>query len=163
MMASPARRALSGTALKVVDRIMVEQQRHGGADNGALPVTYDDFVAHGIRRSSIRQALAEAIALGFVERTKEGRRPYGVGRGAPAEYRLTWLPLPDGTPASDRWRSFTTVAEAQAAADAAREAAQEASSRTPREGRSEGDVRPGRRLIPVDELTGARRVGSRPR
>jgi hypothetical protein len=37
-----------------------------------LPVTYDQFVEHGIHRLAIGPALRELTKLGFVEITREG-------------------------------------------------------------------------------------------
>ena len=49
MLESPAYRALSLSARRVLERIEIELAQHGGQDNGGLPVTYDDFERYGIR------------------------------------------------------------------------------------------------------------------
>jgi hypothetical protein len=46
MLESPAYRALSLSARRVLDRIEIELAHHGGRDNGGLPVTYHDFEAY---------------------------------------------------------------------------------------------------------------------
>ncbi|WP_056195543.1 hypothetical protein [Methylobacterium sp. Leaf123] len=74
MVESPAWRAMSQNARLVIDRVCVEHMGHGGGQNGFLPVTYDDFENAGIRRGSIRRAIAEALALGFVQMTQKGTR-----------------------------------------------------------------------------------------
>jgi hypothetical protein len=60
MVESPAMRALSLAARKVLDRIEIEHMNHGGARNGQLPVTYRDFEAWGIRRHKLRGAATGA-------------------------------------------------------------------------------------------------------
>jgi hypothetical protein len=106
--------AMSLAARMIVDRVLIEHMSHAGRMNGELIVTYDQFEAYGIRRRSIPKAIAEAVALGFLDVIHRGRRSYGsVNR--PSVYGLTWLPRLDLTPASNRWRRFTTREEAQAA------------------------------------------------
>src|SRR4051794_21230259 len=48
LLESPAWLGLSPRALKVLGRLELEHLRHGGQDNGKLPVIYDDFQALGI-------------------------------------------------------------------------------------------------------------------
>ena len=73
MLESPAFRVLSLSARRVLDRVEIEHAHHGGADNGRLPVTYDDFQRYGIDRHAIGPAIREACALGFLEVTERGR------------------------------------------------------------------------------------------
>lgn len=89
MLLSPAWRALSLSARRVIDRLSIELMNHGGADNGCLPVTYDDFEKYGIHRHSIAPAIREAVALGFIEITKEGRAGNAEWR-RPHLFRLTF-------------------------------------------------------------------------
>lgn len=89
MLSSPAWRALSLSAHRVIDRITIELMHHGGADNGRLPVTYDDFEEYGIHRHSIAPAIREAAALGFVQITVEGRAGNAEWR-RPHLFRLTF-------------------------------------------------------------------------
>jgi len=81
---------------------------HGGKENGRLIVTYDDFQVYGIRRQSLRTAIALAVKLGFVDVTARGRRSAGLNRW-PSMYGLTWLPRHDWTPASNRWKSVSAA------------------------------------------------------
>jgi hypothetical protein len=122
MLESPAYQVLSGGAAKVIARIAIEHMAHGGGSNGALPVTHNDFANYGIRRRSILPFLSEAIALGFVDRTQKGVRCWGELEGAPALYKLSWLPTHDGQSATNEWERFTTVEEAEQAVAAARAA-----------------------------------------
>src|SRR5215470_13177670 len=89
MLESPAYRALSLSAHRVLSRIEVELGHHGGTDNGKLPVTYDDFVKYGVDRHAISAAIREAVALGFLEITEQGRAGNAEFR-SPNKFRLTY-------------------------------------------------------------------------
>src|SRR5262245_37769460 len=80
MLESPAYRVLSLAAHLVISRIEIELASHGGNDNGALPVTTDDFAAYGLHRTSVAPGIRVAEALGFIRVTKHGR-------GGNAEHR----------------------------------------------------------------------------
>jgi hypothetical protein len=121
MLESPALRALSAPARKVIDRITLEHIYHGGGQNGLLAVTYNDFRLYGVRGSSILPAIEEAIALGFIERTDPGRNAWGEFKGSPALYRIAWLPNRDGAPAPNLWKRFRTAEEARHAAERAKD------------------------------------------
>ena len=73
MLRSPAWRALSLSARRMLDRLEIEMADHGGTDNGKLPTTYDDFHRYGIYRHAIGPAIREAVALGFLKVTEPGR------------------------------------------------------------------------------------------
>lgn len=118
MLESPAYRALSLSAHRVLARIEVEMAHHGGRDNGRLPVTYDDFQRYGIDRHSIHPAILELVALGFVEVTEPGRAGNAEWR-RPAKYRLTYRHTEDGPPTND-WKRFSSHKESVAAAKNAR-------------------------------------------
>jgi hypothetical protein len=89
MLRSPAWRALSLSARRVLDRIEIELADHCGTDNGKLPVTYDDFVRYGIERHAIGPAIREIVALGFVGITEAGRAGNADWR-KPNLFRLTF-------------------------------------------------------------------------
>jgi hypothetical protein len=89
MLESPAHRALSLSARRVIDRIAIELCRHAGTMNGRLPVTYDDFERYGVHRHAIGPAIREAAALGFIEVTEPGRAGNAEWR-KPSLYRLTF-------------------------------------------------------------------------
>ena len=90
MLESPAFRVLTLSARRVLDRVEIELAHHGGADNGRLPVTYDDFQSYGIDRHAIGPAIREACALGFLEVTERGRAGNAEFR-SPSLYRLTYI------------------------------------------------------------------------
>src|SRR5215471_12355330 len=73
MLESPAYRALSLSAHRVMSRIEIELAHHGGNDNGRLPVTKQDFIDYGIHHNAVAPAIREAEALGFVRVTERGR------------------------------------------------------------------------------------------
>lgn len=120
LLESPAYRALSRSAILLINRIEVEQAHHGGADNGRLPVTFDDFERYGIHRHAIAPAMREAEALGFIEVTQRGRAG-SANRRSPNLFRLTFRPLKgarnDGT---HEWRKIETFEQAYELAKAAR-------------------------------------------
>lgn len=131
MMESPAWRAMSENARRLLDRIMLEHMAHAGTENGALTVTYDDFVATGIRRNSIAPTIAECVVLGWITHHR-GARAHGEGRGHAQRFGLSWLPTADGEPAVQGWRRWTDEADAGAAAKAARSTGVDARQRSKR-------------------------------
>ena len=127
MLESPAYRALSLSAHRVIDRIAVEHCNQGGAENGRLIVTYDDFERYGVHRHAIGPAIREAEALGFIEVVERGRAGNAEFR-SPSRYRLTFhragRDIGDGT---HEWRHVTEE-QAKAIAKAARHAKPENSN-----------------------------------
>lgn len=120
MLESYAYRALSLSAIRLINRIEIELAHHGGQDNGRLPVTFDDFEQYGIHRHAIAPAMREAEALGFIEVTARGRAG-SANRRSPNQFRLTFRPVKgarnDGT---HEWRRIESAEEAEALARAAR-------------------------------------------
>jgi hypothetical protein len=114
MLQSPAYRSLSLSGHRVVSRIEIELAAHGGNDNGALPVRYEDFVEYGITRECIAPAIREAEALGFIEVTKRGRAGNAEHREA-SKFRLTFAHDRNSRqrPPTHEWRKIQTLAEAQ--------------------------------------------------
>jgi len=104
MLRSPAWRALGLSARRMLDRIEIELADHGGTDNGKLPVTYNDFVQYGIHRHSIRSAIREVVALGFVEITEPGRAGNAEWR-KPNLFRLTYRNTKYAP--TDEWQKIT--------------------------------------------------------
>ena len=119
LLESPAWRALTENGRKVIDRILIEHMAHGGAENGNLPVTYSDFVAHGIRRNSVLPAICETEALGLIER-RPGLRARSRFKGSPQRFRIAWLPTSEGEATSSGWRAIRTLREAAEIVTAAR-------------------------------------------
>jgi hypothetical protein len=118
MLVSPAWRGLSLSARRLLDRLEIELANHGGADNGKLPTTYDDFERYGVHRHAIAPAMRELIALGFIEVTEKGRAGNAEWR-KPNVFRLTYLPTDYDGP-SDEWKKIETDKQAAAFARNAR-------------------------------------------
>jgi DNA-binding transcriptional MocR family regulator len=121
MLESPAYRALSLAAHRVISRIEIELAHHGGNDNGRLPVTKQDFIDYGISHDQIAPAIRESVALGFIQVRERGH-------GGNAEHRQSnkfYLTFAHGRnsraePPSNDWRRIKTLDEAQSVARAAR-------------------------------------------
>jgi hypothetical protein len=121
MLESPAWCVLSLSARRVIERLEIELAAHGGNDNGALPVTYGDFVAYGIGRDCVGPAIREAEALGFIRVTEHGRGGNAEDR-QPNKFFITFAHCRGSlkNPPTHDWRKFKTVDEAVAVAKAAR-------------------------------------------
>lgn len=105
MISSRAYRSLSRASYLVLGRLIEEHLAHGRAENGRLIVTYDDFVAWGVKnRQTISNALRELEAGGFVSISHAGRASYGAARN-PSRYRLTWIGTWDGNPPTNEWKA----------------------------------------------------------
>src|SRR5262245_48825222 len=122
MLESPAYRALSLSAHRAMARIEIELARHGGNDNGRLPVTKLDFVDYGISARLVAPAIREAEALGFIRVTERGRGGNSEYR-QPNKFFLTFAYGRDsrGNPPTHDWRKIKTVEEAIEIARAARD------------------------------------------
>jgi hypothetical protein len=90
MRQSFAWRSLSNMGRRILDRLEVEHMTHGGAENGNLVCTYDDFYKAGIWRERIPSAIQECVALGFLEVTLHGGLTISDIK-RPSRYRLTYL------------------------------------------------------------------------
>jgi hypothetical protein len=120
MLRSPAWRALSLSARRLLDRLEIEMADHGGTDNGELPATYDDFVSYGIHRHAIAPAIRECVALGFLEVTEPGRAGNAEWR-RPNLFRLTYRHTDNWKPTNE-WEKIETDEHASALARTARNA-----------------------------------------
>jgi hypothetical protein len=104
LLASDAWRAMSGKARKAVDFLLLEHMSHGGRANGKLKAPHRQLRKFGIGTAFTGPAMLECEQLGLIDSHRGGGRVATV-------YTLTWLPLHDGTQASNRWREY--VAEKQ--------------------------------------------------
>jgi hypothetical protein len=103
LMRSAAWRSQGINARRFVDFLMLEHMAKSGQHNGKLKAPYRQLRAFGIGNRHVVHAIREAEALGLVD-------CYRVGMRSATTYALTWLPLHDGTPASNRWRSYRNPA-----------------------------------------------------
>jgi hypothetical protein len=122
MLRSPAYRALSLSAHRLISRIEIELADHGGNDNGKLPVTKQDFIDYGISGRLIAAATREAEALGFIRVTERGRGGNAEHR-KPNHFQLTFAHGRDSRaiPPAHDWRKIKTSEEAEQIAAAARQ------------------------------------------
>jgi hypothetical protein len=128
MIESPAWRALSLSARRVIDRIEIEHGHHGGNDNDRLPVTFDDFEDFGISHKSVAPAIREAVALGFTRITERGRPSESDFGRHPNKFGLTYLPVRRGNrwhEPTDEWKEIKILEEAEKIAKQARAAKDE--------------------------------------
>ena len=116
MLESPAFRALSHSALRILHRLEIEHMAHAGTENGNLICTYQDFVDYGLSMGAIKPALSQLVALGFIKIEIQGRRSSG-GLKIPSRYRLTYLPEGgvDARP-TDQWARMDEQAVLEAMA-----------------------------------------------
>jgi hypothetical protein len=122
MLEAPAFRVLSLSARRVLDRLEIELARHGGTDNGRLPVTYDQFQEFGIDRQAIAPAIRELVALGFLEITRKGRAGNAEWR-LPNLFRLTFRPSKgERAFGTNEWQEVESMEDAERLAKAARKA-----------------------------------------
>ena len=121
LLESPAMRALSLAAIRVMHRLEVEHMNHGGAENGRLIVTHDQFIEWGIPRNAVSPAIRELVALGFVEVTEKGAAG-NAGYRAPARYRLTYVNNKSRAVPTNEWRNIDSVEDAERIAVRARAA-----------------------------------------
>ena len=117
---SPAWRALSLSAHRVLDRIEIEHLHHGGRENGRLAVRFEDFVRYGVHRHAIAPAIRESEAMGLLQITQRGRAGNAEYR-SPNHFRLTYLPSAHNA-ATHEWRRVRSIEAAQAVCRAARAA-----------------------------------------
>jgi hypothetical protein len=121
MLASPSYRALSLSGHRIWARIQIEHAKHGGQENGKLPVTYRDFEEFGVCMDAIGPGIREVEALGFIRVTEEGRAGNGEWR-KPNKFALTHLPTVDNPKPTEDWKRIKTIEDAITIAAAARKA-----------------------------------------
>ena len=99
LLCSAAWQDLSLNATRLVTFLMREHLAQGGRANGHLMAPHRQLVEVGIHPGAVAGAIRHASRLGIVDVVR------GAGRSA-NRFTLTWLPLPDGTEASNRWRHY---------------------------------------------------------
>jgi hypothetical protein len=119
MVESPAFRVRSYAAMRVMHRIEIEHMNHGGAENGRLQVTFDQFVKWGVCRRLIASAIRELAVLGFLEVTEQGHAG-AAGNGKATRFRLTYVNCKTGEQPTDEWRRVDTFEIAKAIVAAAK-------------------------------------------
>ena len=129
MLESPAYRALSLSAHRILARLEIELYQHGGKpeENGRLACTFEHFVQYGIDRHAIAPAIRETVALGFVEITRQGSAG-NAGFRQPTLYRLTYRHTGSDKRITDEWRKIAHDLDEEKALDEAEAIAESARS-----------------------------------
>ncbi len=96
---SDAWRSAGINARRFIDFLSLEHMKHGGQANGLLQAPQRQLEEFGIGARYVTEAIHEAEELGLVDGDHRGQR-------AAATYALTWLPLHDGRPTTDRWQNY---------------------------------------------------------
>ncbi len=104
LLASPAWRALSVNARRLMDFLLVEDMNHAGTENGNLCATYDQLTVWGISRRKILDAIQETERLGFTAVQHGGR---WQGTNQPSKFRLTFYADKEGAPPTNNWKTVT--------------------------------------------------------
>jgi hypothetical protein len=118
MLQSPAYRVLSLSGHRILARVEIELAKHGGDDNGKLPVTYEHFIEYGVHKDSVAPAIRECEMLGFIEVTERGQAGNREFRAA-SLYRLCYLPVGRARPTHE-WQRHQTIKDAEIARRAGR-------------------------------------------
>jgi hypothetical protein len=107
LITSDAWRSLDVNARRFLDAVLVENMSHAGQENGNLKSTHRQLIAFGIHPRNVAAAIRAVEAAGLVDCHRGGMR-------SPTTFALTWLPLHDGTPPSNRWQSYRKVSRVSA-------------------------------------------------
>ena len=99
LLASDAWRSLGINGRRVIDFLQLEHMGKAGGANGHLKAPHRQLEAFGIGKRHIASAIRKAEKVGLVDCHRGGMK-------VATTYTLTWLPLHDGTPASNRWRLY---------------------------------------------------------
>jgi hypothetical protein len=120
MLESPVMQVLNQSEHRALMRLEIELGHHGGTENGKLVVTFKAFKDFGIDRQGVAPSLRVLIALGIVEKTRQGsggRTEYHEA----SQYRLTYRHTDAQNPTNE-WRRVKTLDEAMEIAATARKA-----------------------------------------
>ena len=99
LLRSDAWRSRSINSRRFIDFLMIEHLSRGGKHNGDLKATDRQLRVFGIGAHHVASAISDTEKMGLVDCLRGGRR-------VASKYALTWLPLHDGTAATNQWRTF---------------------------------------------------------
>jgi hypothetical protein len=105
LLLSAAWRELGINGRRFVEFLITDHLAHAGQNNGKIKAPHRDLAQIGVARRFAADAIREAEEHGLVDCIRGGMR-------VATSYALTWLPLSDGTPASNRWRTYSAKKEA---------------------------------------------------
>jgi hypothetical protein len=89
---------------RIIDFLLAEHLRQGCRRNGLLKAPWHQLCAFGIGRRLISAAIVDLEDSGLVMCARPGHRTAST-------YRITWLPTPDGRPATNEWREVRAINE----------------------------------------------------
>lgn len=119
LLMSPAYRALTLAARRILDLVMIEHNGQAGMANGELTLPHTVIEASGVRANSIAPAIRELEGAGLISVRRRGRIA-GSPKNKSSLFRLTWLGCWDANgelaPPSHGWKGRTAddVARAKA-------------------------------------------------
>jgi hypothetical protein len=99
LLRSDAWRSLGINEHRLIHFLMLEHLSKGGKHNGQLKAPYAQLEAFGIGARFVGPSILQVEALGLVACSRGGMR-------VATTYALTWLPLHDGTPATNDWLTY---------------------------------------------------------
>lgn len=99
LLESAAWRSAPINTFRVVFGLMLEDQRHGGRDNGKLKLPLWHMECYGVGRKYATEAIKDAERRGLIRVSRGGER-------VPSTYTLTWLHTHDGSPPTNDWLNF---------------------------------------------------------
>jgi len=97
LLASDAWRSLGVNEFKLIVFLLIQHMKHAGKQNGKLLAPYRLLEEFGVCRRRLAATIRNLEALGLIDCFRGGMR-------VATNYALTWLPMHDGTPPSNRWR-----------------------------------------------------------
>lgn len=99
MKKSDAYWSLSAAGHRFIDYLTVEHMQRGGRRNGQLKAPRRFLIERVATARHLTSVISEVERAGFVRCFRNGVR-------IASTYALTWLPLHDGTPATNEWRDY---------------------------------------------------------
>jgi hypothetical protein len=99
MRKSDAYWSLSAAAHRFIVYLTIEHMQHGGRQNGNLKAPRQFLIDRVASARHLTAVISEVESVGFVRCFRHGVR-------IASTYALTWLPLHDGTPATNEWRDY---------------------------------------------------------
>lgn len=109
LLESDAYQSLAINARRFIDFLLIEHMNHAGRENGKLKATHAQLRTFGLSANSVVPAIAQAEAVGLVECHRGGMR-------VATTCTLTFYPMLNGTPASNRWKLYRAPVKNQKSA-----------------------------------------------
>jgi hypothetical protein len=130
---SDAWRSPGINARRFIDFLLLEHMKHGGQANGRLKAPQRHFEVFGIGARYVTEAIREPEELGLVDSNHPRQR-------VATTYALTWLPLHDGTPATNRWQTYHNPDLKPLPAPTSKALPSKGKARLPSKGKADGTI-----------------------